>query len=169
MVQKIGVIVGVLALLVCAPSAIADDRDHLESDATNLSNHESKKHKEHKGKKEKPKRGGGKELDGRTESAERGQKRGWVDGRPPGQTKKFGYGENRHHVEREGDDTAHGYSEQAETDGSELSQTPASTEDILTDMAKQEAARRAGAAPGSAEEALINIGADAILERTRRD
>ncbi len=108
----------------------------------------------------------------------KGNKHGWVNGMPPRQAKKSG-GDKVKHKDHDHEDhnDNHDYDHHREEyrDGGternihyDRNQRPATSEEILTDMAKDEAARRAGAAPGSAEEALINIGADVILERTNR-
>ena len=112
------------------------------------------------------------EHDGREQAAARGAKEGWVDGQPRGQAKKFGKGNPQHKTSSAGDGHTHHDGDNGENHGPEHgsggSHPPATSEEILTEIAKGEAARRVGGAPGSAEEALINIGADAILERAKQ-
>lgn len=101
--------------------------------------------------------------------------RGWVDGMPPGQAKKSGEGKGRDHEYDGSDPDGHDHhdgqgdvAEQPAPDGGhDGTQAPATSEEILTDIAKEEAARRACAAAGSEEEALINLGADAIINRSK--
>lgn len=116
---------------------------------------------------------------GRGHSAdEQGEKRGWVDGQPPGLAKKGAKGnkhkgkdkerELRHEHDHEHDrdrDDRDGHEHDEEIADTEPDHVPESSPVTLRDIAKGEAARAAGAKAGSAEEALIHIGTDAVLDR----
>lgn len=121
---------------------------------------------------------------GREHAASRGEKRGWVDGMPPGQAKKQGghpgnKGRDRdddhdHDDHDDGKDRDRRPSEEvsdtqpAEGETDPTAEQPASAEDILRDMAKDKTRRATGVAPGSAEEELVEMGTDAILDKAKR-
>lgn len=153
----------IAAMALPVTSALADDDRELSKSKTSK-NYSDKDHKKDK-KKSKP----DDYHDEHEQAANKGKKHGWVNGMPPGQAKKSGEGKVKH-KEHDHDYDREGYrSGGAERNTHyDRNQPPATSEEILTDMAKDAAARSAGAAPGSAEEALIYIGTDVILERTNR-
>lgn len=137
------------------------DRDHEDRDR------EDRDHKGKPGEK------------GRENAANRGEKRGWVDGMPPGLAKKQGGHPGNKGRDREDDDDDRkdrdrrpseevSDTQPAEGETDPTAEQPASAEDILRDMAKEEARRASGVAPGSAEEALVELGTDAILDKAKR-
>ncbi len=178
----------IAALALPVAGAFADDdsesakpktvKDHANKDKNKDAGKSKNKHKN------KNKYKSDDDHDGHDQAASKGKKEGWVDGMPPGQAKKSGEGKVKHkdrdhehgdadrdghnHHDGHSGDVAESKPKPAPDAGKDGTQPPATSEEILTDIAKGEAARRAGAAPGSAAEALIHIGTDAAIERAKK-
>ncbi len=134
-----------------------DDREKLEK------KHKHEKHsKEAKGKhKDKAKKP--KDMHGRDWAAEKGKKHGWEDGKPAKYRDRDDDDRDHDHDHESDHDDRSPETRNPEQDVAE-SQDP---EQTLRDMAKDTAARKAGAEKGSASEALIHMGTDAILDRAK--
>lgn len=120
---------------------------------------EGKKEKKHKhsSKGKKPKG-----VHGRDWGAAQGEKRGWDEGKP-GDGEKLGGDHEHDHAHtrpRDGDAPEHSDAEPEVVEAQDPEQT-------LRDMAKDAAARKAGAEKGSATEALIHMGTDKVLDRAK--
>lgn len=162
--KKLEILLCAAALSLSGAMTLADSSDERGSGRPEMVKDHEKSSSKGKGKDKH-------EIDhGRDDAGAKGARKGWVDGQPRGQAKKFGKGQPQHKTHKGGEDHADSVDgdKPVPDRGGEPEHQPASSEEILTDIAKGEAARRVGAAPGSAEEALINIGADAIIERTRQ-
>lgn len=158
-------IIGILALAFAVSPAYAQ-------------HDESYNEREPKGKATKDK-AGKQHKKGKEWAESRGEKRGWKGGRPPGQTKQYGEhvedesdhgpaGSDRHkHRDRDHEkDEQHAGADSAEKGAGEQA---VSDEQILRDIAKDEASRRSGAAPGSPMDELIRIGTDRAIDRAKGD
>lgn len=101
-------------------------------------------------------------------AADKGKKKGWVNGMPPGQAKgkdkadKARSGKERQ-VDEEHVDEEHAQAAESAPEG----QQPQSTEEVMRGMAKDKAIRASGAAEGSAEAELVRMGTDAIIDRAK--
>lgn len=137
------------------------DREELEK------NHKKEKHKhskegkgKHPDKTKKPK-----DMHGRDWAAEKGKKHGWEGGKPEEYRDRDDEERDHDHDHESDHDDSSPAARDPEHDVAE-SQDP---EQTLRDMAKDTAARKAGAEKGSASEALIHMGTDAILDRAKGD
>ncbi len=123
------------------------------------------KHKKDKHKHKSKKPDG---VHGRDWGAGQGEKRGWSEGKPGSKGDRHEAGkppyddDHDHHAhDPAGDEHTpeHGDSDHGATE-------PQNPEQTLRDMAKDAAARKAGAEKGSATEALIHMGTDMVIDRS---
>ena len=142
----------------------AKKRREMEREEAKKQREMADKEEEMKRQKKEKEREMAREQEHRADPAERGKKKGWVDGMPPGQAKKAGKGKDKMAKHRDQEDEA-----SSEMDPVEQTpeQEPVTAEGVMRDMAKDKAVRASGAAEGSAEEALIRMGTDIMIDKAK--
>lgn len=141
-----------------------DDREELEEKHKKEKHKHDKYSKEGKGKHpdkaKKPK-----DMHGRDWAAEKGKKHGWEGGKPADYRDRDDEERYHDHDHESDHDDSSPEARDPEHDVAE----PQDPEQTLRDMAKDTAARKAGAEKGSATEALIHMGTDAVIDRAKGD